>query len=294
MKIAFITYSGDIKYSPANGFSENTDLIPFLKNKGLNVTEEVWDDPAVDWKSYDVAILKSPWDYHQKLDSFKAWLKRISQLDVRLFNDYNTVSWNLDKRYLKEIADAGLDIIASIFLDAGLKVDLDSLFENLSSDKIIIKPCVSGGSNNTFVVDLNYSPELAETIQNLASNTDLVAQPFLEEINDGEWSLHFFNGTYSHTILKKPAPGDFRVQQMFGGTIEVPYVDTNLIGKAEAYVSKFAKDTLYARVDGVFVNGSFQLMELELIEPFLYLAYDAGAVDRYYNAVLEKLVTLNI
>ena len=289
MKIAYITYSGTPSYTAAYNFSEVHDLIPFLQGKGLDIQPEIWDDPTVDWSRYQVALLKMPWDYHRKFEAFKQWLDHLESLHIRLLNNYDTVRWNFDKHYLQEIIASGLPVIPSIFMDRGWTGNLMDLFKQCGSEKIIIKPCVSGGSNNTHVLTKTYSPAQEELILALAGQTDLLAQPFVEEITEGEWSFLFLNGMYSHTILKKPKAGDFRVQQAYGGTIEPVFPEQQLIDTAAAYVAAFAGNTLYARVDGVLINSVFRLMELELIEPFLYLSYDPNAAERYYQAILQHL-----
>jgi len=111
----------------------------------------------------------------------------------------------------------------------------------------------------------------------------------MEEVQDGEWSFVFFNNTYSHTIIKKPKAGDFRVQQIYGGSIMPVDPPPSYIESAATYLEQFAKHALYARVDGLMVKGRFMLMELELIEPFLYLSYSEGAVERYHKALEEQL-----
>ena len=289
MKIAFITYNGQVKYSAANGFDEIQDLLPFLQGKGLDIRAEIWDDPAVDWSKYEVALLRMPWDYTEKLAAFREWLDKIEDLGIRLLNDYETVRWNIDKRYLGEIAAAGFDVIPSVFLNEDWDGNAAGLFEALQCTELILKPCVSAGSRNTIRLtrsDLEQSDNHPYT---LPTSEPYIAQPFMAEINAGEWSFTFFNGQHSHTVLKKPQQGDFRVQQFFGGTIELIYPDQGQIDKAASYLAAFAPQALYARVDGVMVDGSFVLMELELIEPFLYLAYDPASAERYYEAISAQL-----
>ncbi|WP_288446117.1 hypothetical protein [uncultured Chryseobacterium sp.] len=289
MKIAYITYSGALKYAKANGFNENEDLLPFLRNRGFDITSEIWDDPQVDWTKYDVALLKTPWDYHQKFEQFDRWLDQLESINVKLLNDYKVVRWNMDKHYLQEVEQSGFEIIPSIFLTKGWKEDLSPFFAKLDTDKLILKPCISGGSRNTIVLDKHNTDRDSETVVKLLKEGDYIVQPMMSQIQDGEWSFIFLGGKYSHTIIKKPKEGDFRVQQIFGGTIEPISPDQRNIAEAEKYISKYAKDTLYARVDGLMVNGRFMLMELELVEPFLYLSYHPDAVDRYYAALKEKL-----
>ncbi len=114
-----------------------------------------------------------------------------------------------------------------------------------------------------------------------------MAQPFMPEIADGEWSYLFFNGKFSHSLLKKPAEGDFRVQHYHGGTISKVAASPEQIKSAGLYVEKFATDTLYARVDGIHRNGELYLMELELIEPYLFLNTAPEAFHNYYVALIE-------
>lgn len=289
MKIAYITYAGDIRYSAANGFNEYNDTLPFLQNKGLDIESVIWDDPAVDWTRYDIALLKTPWDYHQKIDAFKAWLDKMESLNIRLLNDYKTVRWNLDKHYLKEIIADGFDVIPSSFLDQGWKGDLLPVFDELKTTAIIIKPCVSGGSKNTIVVNKHEIAANYDRVVALLSDGDYIVQPLMNEVQNGEWSYTFFNGQYSHTILKKPKAGDFRVQQIYGGSIDTLYPTAEEISHAATYVARYAKDCLYARVDGLMINGHFVLMELELIEPYLYLSYGKNAVENYYQAILAQI-----
>ncbi|HEV7379044.1 MAG TPA: hypothetical protein VGN64_04575 [Dyadobacter sp.] len=289
MKIAFITYNGSVKYSGANGFDEIQDLLPFLQNKGLDIQAEIWEDPNVNWQAYDVAVLRMPWDYHQKFERFQNWLDQIESLGIKLLNSYQTVRWNIDKHYLKEIIDAGFDVIPSVYLEKEWDGNFSDLFNTLKSDQIIVKPCVSGGSRNTFKLNAETAVHHADEIVGLLQDGAYIAQPFMKEIEDGEWSFTFFNSRYSHTILKKPKTGDFRVQQFFGGTIDQMQPEQALVDRAASYLSAFADDTLYARVDGVMVDGRFVLMELELVEPFLYLAYAPDAPENFYRALQERI-----
>jgi hypothetical protein len=289
MKIAYITYSGALKYGTANNFNENEDLLPFLQHKGLDIVAEVWDDPEVNWAKYDIALLKTPWDYHEKFEQFNLWLDKIQSLKVHLLNDYEMVRWNMDKHYLSEVAEAGFDIIPSIFIKKGWNDDLKPFFEQLGADQLIIKPCISGGSKNTLILDKSIADENKSQVVELVSGADFILQPLMPQIQEGEWSFIFFNGIYSHTIIKKPKAGDFRVQQIFGGTIEEAFPEQAYIDIAGTLASTFAPNSLYARVDGLMVNGKFMLLDLELIEPFLYLSYHEQAVERYYQALLEQV-----
>ena len=275
MKIALVTYQDNGKYSLINVTNEDDLLLDFLKSKGYQVTKEIWNDAAVKWEEYDFLILKSPWDYFDLIEDFYTWLAKLEDKKVRLFNPISIVKWNADKHYLQEIERAGLKVTPSAFLTQGEQINLSNYFELFNTEQLIIKPCVSGGSKNTFKVTPTNVDEISNTIIQLIKNEDFIIQPFLKEIEDqGEWSFLFFNG-------------NFRVQASFGGTVRPQNAPSNYLASAQLYVDQFAKNCLYARVDGTIINEEFYLMELELIEPFLFLAEHKDSLTNYYEALKQ-------
>ncbi len=290
MKIALITYLDKGAYDTTTVESEDDKLLYFLKEKGLTIDLVIWNNPHINWEDYQVAILKSPWDYFDLIEDFYTWLDLLVTKKVKLLNPINVVRWNSDKRYLKEIEAAGLKIIPSIFINKQNRVSLKHFFDEFNTDKLIVKPCISGGAKNTFKVTIDHVEAVNHQLNHLLQEEDFIIQPFLPEIlESGEWSFIFFNGTYSHSLIKRAKPGDFRVQPAHGGSVHPQNPDHDLIAMAQQYVDLFAKTCLYARVDGTFVNGDFLLMELELIEPFLFLNTAPENYDRYYEA-LKKLM----
>ncbi|WP_316796770.1 hypothetical protein [Pedobacter agri] len=290
MKIALVTYLDQGKYDTETVESEDEKLLLFLQNKGLNIDKVIWNDPTINWDNYELAILKSPWDYFDLIKDFHQWLNILEEKSIRLLNPINTVRWNTDKHYLKEIQDAGLSITPSIFLNKFDEICFDRFFKEFDTRKLIVKPCISGGAKNTFKVTDANKKEVAKKLPQLIQEEDFIMQPFLPEILEkGEWSFIFFNGSYSHSLIKQAKAGDFRVQPAHGGTVHPQNPSQNLIDTAAEYVNQFAKDCLYARVDGTFVNNNFLLMELELIEPFLFLNTDQQNYDRYYKALQELI-----
>ena len=288
-QIALVTYKDAGKYTGVSE-EENARLHQFLTQKGLQVTLEVWDDPAVDWGKYELVLLKSPWDYFDKIDTFYTWLNRLEELQVRVLNPISIVRWNADKRYLVELQEKGERVVPTLWLEQGSRLDVASVFERLQSDKIIVKPAVSGGAKNTFALTPQEAEARAESINSLLQQESFLAQPFIPEIQSkGEWSFLFFNGEYSHAVLKTAKAGDFRVQHFFGGTIHTPEPPAHLLEAAHNLVDKYAQGCLYARVDGIERAGELVLMELELIEPFLFMATSEGAIERYYDALAAQL-----
>ncbi len=289
MKIAYVLYQNQGSYHP-DLEAENNGLLQFLRRKGLDVHPEIWDDPHVDWAGYPLAILKAPWDYFDKIDRFYAWLDRLERLGVRLLNPAPRVRWNADKHYLADIASSDLPVTPGVFLERGTPADLTRYFEHFDTGRLIVKPCVSGGSKNTFAFGPAEAPAVAEKLRALLPQEAFLVQPFIPQIEEeGEWSLLFFNGRFSHALLKKPVAGDFRVQQHFGGTIHVSTPPAGLLAQATRYVTQFAPGCLYTRVDGVRARGAFLLMELEIIEPFLYLLTHPEGYGNYYRALVEMV-----
>lgn len=290
MKIALITYHDTGAYDTDTVESEDDKLLDFLRAKGLDIDMLIWNDMSINWDDYQVAILKSPWDYFDLIDDFYNWLDVLEQKNIKLLNPIDIVRWNADKHYLLEIEKAGLKIIPSYFASRGEEIDLSSFFEKFKTQKLIVKPCISGGAKNTFKVDLENVDEVNQKLDLLIKEEDFIIQPFLPEvIEKGEWSFIFFNGVYSHSLIKQAKKGDFRVQPAHGGSVHPQQPDEALIRIAGAYVDQFAKNCLYARVDGAFLNDRFLLMELELIEPFLFLNTHPDNYERYYEA-LKALV----
>ncbi|QHT71601.1 hypothetical protein GXP67_35510 [Rhodocytophaga rosea] len=289
MKIAFVTYQDQGKYV-SSVENEDEKLLAFLQNKGHSIEFAIWNDPTVDWQQYDLAIVKSPWDYFDNIGLFYQWLDTLKSLQVRLLNPYETVRWNADKHYLLDIAQAGLPITSSLFIEKGWKAELPALFDKMRAEKLIIKPCVSGGAKHTYAFTRNEATQLSSVIDQLLTHEAFLVQPFLPEIEtQGEWSFVFFHGKFSHCLLKKAKPGDFRVQHYLGGTIHTGDVPDQLLEQAARFVGKFAGNCLYARVDGVVIHDEFVLMELELIEPFLFLFTHSQSYENYYRALQELL-----
>ncbi|MES2653816.1 MAG: hypothetical protein V4663_18910 [Bacteroidota bacterium] len=289
MNIALVTYNDQGTYSTLIE-NEDDQLINYLQNKGLTIEKAIWNNPNVVWEEYDLAIIKSPWDYFNLIEDFYQWLNDLEVKNIKLLNPIATVKWNADKHYLQDIEDAGLRIAKCIFLEKGKQVKLKEYFEKLNAKKLIVKPAVSGGSKNTFKITSENVEEVNHQLNTLLIGEDFILQPFLKEIEEnGEWSLLFFGGKFSHALLKKAKTGDFRVQHVFGGTVHPQEPSKELIATAQQYVDQFAKNCLYARVDGVIVDGHFLLMELELIEPFLFLDTNKESLANYYQA-LKKLL----
>ena len=295
LNIALVTCESlaQAQYAASNIDDEDSLLTRYLQEQGHHVEVHIWSNPDVNWQSYDLVLLKSPWDYFDRVQELYAWLDRIEQEGVRMLNPVATVRWNADKQYLLDLERQGVRIAPTYWLPRGTSFEAETVFEALHTDRLVVKPAVSGGAKNTFDLNLTEAQRRASELTALLQTENFLAQPFLPQIqSQGEWSLIYLGGQYSHCVLKTPKSGDFRVQHYLGGGIESREAPAHLRHIADDIVQRFAADCLYARVDGVEVNGEFLLMELELIEPFLYLDTAENSFARYEAGVKDLAARL--
>lgn len=294
LKVALITCS-DMGDFSNNVESEDDQVIRFFNEQGLDIKFEVWNDPAVEWKDFDALLLKTPWDYFDLPEKFDEWLQKIEDAGIPIFNSVNTIRWNADKIYLQDVHDAGFNIVPTLWLNKNSSFEAEALYEEVRSERLIIKPRISGGSKHTYAIKREESAAWKNKIDGLLQQEDYMVQPFISEIESkGEWSLLFFNGQFSHSVLKTAKPGDFRVQHYLGGTIHAIEAPDSIKSCAQEIVDAFAADSLYARVDGIEIDGQLMLMELELIEPFLFLFTHPDAMRNYYNAFMKKMQEMQV
>jgi glutathione synthase/RimK-type ligase-like ATP-grasp enzyme len=289
MRIAVITYEARGSYATENIQDEDKILEEILTELDLDFCFEVWSDTNVLWSSYTHLLMKSPWDYFDRYPEFLAWCQKIKNLGIPVINDIDTVIRNSNKRYLQDIENHGFPIVPTIFHSKNTMPDIESCFGIFGTEEMVIKPTVSGGAKNTLKIQKESWESNREQIQNLLASEDFMLQPYVKEVAEvGEISYLYFNGKFSHAVLKSAKSGEFRVQHFFGGKI-LP-VDPTLIELVyiQKIIDEFAADTLYARVDGVWIKGVFYLMELELIEPYLFIFTAKEARENYKNAIRER------
>lgn len=228
-------------------------------------------------------------------ERFVAWIRGCAQAGVRLWNKSDVVLRNMDKRYLLALADKGVAVVPTVRLASSQEISLRDVLENSNWNDAVIKPAISAAAFQTWRTSLaTAEADEMRFVEQLRSR-DLLVQPYLPEVaSGGEWSLMFFGGQYSHAVLKRPAAGDFRVQREFGGISVPTHPATALIRDAEFALATIGQELLYARVDGIEQNGRLILMELELIEPFLFLSSSSSAAERFANAILRLLITQNV
>jgi glutathione synthase/RimK-type ligase-like ATP-grasp enzyme len=259
-------------------------LLEALGREGVDAVLAVWDDPTVAWDRFDLVVVRSTWDYAPRRAQFLDWARSVA----RLANPYPVIEYSSDKHYLSDLAARGHAVVATQFIDVGD----EAVFPDVD---FVVKPCVGAGS-----IDADrYRPDELERatshVERLhASGRDAMVQPYVDSVDtDGERALVFIDGSFSHAMTKAAmlnvAPDErdwlFRREQMSRAT-----------GEPEALV--FAQrvleglefdELLYARVDLVRTRGGWAVMELELVEPSLFLSYDEASPSRLARAIKARL-----
>lgn len=260
-----------------------------LRRRGVAVEAAVWD-ADVEWRRYDAVIVRSCWDYHLRPGAFLDWVGTLERAAIPLWNPARLLRWNLDKAYLGDLAARGIPVAPTVFLSKGVEANLGQILEREGFREAVVKPAISASGFDTF----RTSPERAtldqaRLLQGLSRGSVLI-QRFLPEICDsGEWSFTFFAGAYSHAFLKVPRSGEFRVQKEYGGSALPKDPPPSLLAAASDVLRAVTEPWLYARVDGIEASGALVVMELEMIEPWLFLQCDPRAADRFAEAICGVL-----
>lgn len=281
--VAFATYAGGPGLT-----AEDALAAAALSNLGIRVSAAVWDDPSVDWHSHDLVIVRSTWDYHRKVERYRDWIRGFETSPGRLWNPHAVLLGNLDKRYLVDLARRGYGVVPTRFVDAGAQASLAALIEQSGWDDVVLKPAISGGADGAWRTGRTAAAADEERFREASGGQALLMQPLMPEVAaEGEWSLVFFHREYSHAALKRPAAGEFRVQERHGGSHRAAEPSPGLVAQARAFLDAIDGPLLYARVDGVVREGRFLLMELEVTEPALYLGCHPDAPARFARAILS-------
>jgi glutathione synthase/RimK-type ligase-like ATP-grasp enzyme len=281
-RIAFLTMDS------LDGFISYDALVAdCLAARGIAVENVSWRSSTANWDDYDVVIIRSPWDYQHSVNEFIAVLEDIDASDAVLWNPIDVVRWNVRKTYLQELHDHGITIVPTRFVESPVASQIREMFDVFESDEIVIKPVVGANANDTFWLRPDSLTDLLQQIEALYQGRLALLQPFIQSVVEyGETSHIFFDGQHSHSVLKTPKAGDFRVQEEHGSRIQLLQPDAAIIECAKRALQAVPQHTLYGRVDLVELsNGQQAVMELELIEPSLYLTYDADSAERFADAI---------
>ena len=263
-------------------------LIEPLRALGFAAGPAVWSDPGFAWSECDAVVLRSCWDYHLRLAEFLHWIESLERAGVRLWNSPQMVRRNANKTYLRDLEKRGVAIVPTFWPEQ--QMDLREALASLGWDRAVIKPRVSATAYRTMLISAQDTAEAQVLLNELLAGPGVMVQRFMDAIQTrGEWSLIFFAGEFSHAVIKTPKAGDFRVQHDFGGAERDAEPPSAVREAATRAIAALEDVPLYARVDGVESGGQFLLMELELIEPALFLSTSLGAAERLTKAIAGRL-----
>lgn len=257
-----------------------------LESRGLSVHRTHWDDPEYDWSSTQYALFRTTWDYFERYPEFSAWMAH-AEKHTRLINPPDIIRWNLDKRYLLDLEERHVHLPPTRAIQKNTTSSLLELILASGWEECILKPVISGAARHTYRITPANAAQHEDIFRRLIAEEHLLLQEFQHHIlSEGELSLMVFGGEYSHAVRKRARKGDFRVQDDHGGTVHAHTTTPEEIRFAVAAVAACPRPPCYARVDIVKDNtGQLSLVELELVEPELWLREDARAARRLADAV---------
>ena len=256
-----------------------------LNDLGWEVSTVSWRQADIPWDRFAAVVIRSTWDYWNDVPAFLEVLARIDR-ETRLANPLDLVHWNLAKTYMQDLEGNGIGIVPTTWPDHVEVSSFPAFFDRMRCEDLVIKPVVGANGEDAYRVARSESAERLARISEVFHGRDAMIQRFMPEIvTEGEYSLFFFNGDFSHAILKVPAESEFRSQEERGAEILGVQPEEKLLQRGREALSSLSSVPLYARADFVRDGQDFVVMELELIEPSMYLRTDSTAPGRFAKAI---------
>jgi glutathione synthase/RimK-type ligase-like ATP-grasp enzyme len=270
-------------------YADDRYLLEALSQRGLSVTPAVWEDPHALWEECGLCIIRSTWDYSYRRDQYLAWTERVART-THLWNPPSVVRWNTHKRYLAELADANVVTVPTVCLSAGTDVRLEELLRGRGWSDVVIKAAVAQTGRYAVRIRAEETARGQAHLDRLLPHEDMLVQPWVPAAAEGETSLVFIDGEFTHAVKKRAAGGEFLVHHDYGGTVRPTRPRPAQLELAERALAGVSERLRYGRVDLVADrNGDPMLMELELVEPELFFRYSQAAVERLVNAIERDL-----
>lgn len=266
-------------------------LASALEKEGLRTQLRNWEEFDIAKDPTHSVLFRSTWGYFEKIKEFKNFLKTIDRSSCLSWNSVSQIRWNLHKKYLLELAKKSIPVVRTKLIETDQMIDLRAIAESMETQSFVIKPAINAGGYNTLHIDLGSN--FADAVDQIKSKNlgSLLVQPFIPSIaNEGEYSLIFIDGQLSHSVLKRPQSGEFRIQEQHGGTTEKCATPPEALRLAKQIFACLDEEPFYARVDLARIEGShFLLMELELIEPHLWMTLEPNSCQLFVNAITKNL-----
>jgi len=286
--------------SSANVWAGEADDVPLhdeLRRLGAVVSNPAWDDPSMDWGDFDLCLLRTTWDYHERREEFLRWARRVSQV-TQLHNPLAVIEWNSVKTYLQDLESVGLPIAPTLWLCRGEEVDLGGLLSDRGWRRGFLKPEVGACASQTlpFNMDAQGIAVAQAHLDEELAGAGFLVQPFLESVgSEGEYSVIFIDGELTHCVRKVPVPGDYRVMDEYGASDSLVTLDQHDLSLArrvyEACERRFegGRGLLYCRVDFLRDgDGALVINEVELVEPSLFFRHCEPAAVRFAERLVDR------
>ncbi|CAN5371604.1 hypothetical protein BH23ACT6_BH23ACT6_11770 [soil metagenome] len=264
-------------------------LASALRERGAQVTPAVWDGADIDWAAYDLVVVRSTWDYAMRRPAYLAWAEQVATVS-RLLNAPDLLTWNTDKRYLHDLAHAGVPIVPSQFIDPGECVEHDWLHT-----EHVVKPSVSAGSKDTLRLGAEENERSRAHLRDiLASGRTALVQPYLADVDTaGETAMLFCDAEFSHAMCKGAIleRGAGLVEGLFAPEVITPRTPSDAemaLGRAAMAAIPGDEPPLYARIDALPSPDGPVVLEIELTEPSMFFEYADGSAGRFADAILAR------
>ena len=274
MKVAYVTCD-----NPVARFDDEREIVlGAWLGAGIEGTTLAWDDPGADWSSFDAVVVRSAWDYTERRDDFTAWARRVEQV-TRLFNPASVLEWNTDKTYLRGL---GVPTVPTHWAEPGTDAELPHW------EEYVVKPAISSGARDT-VRTADRDLAEAHVAKLVAAGRTAMVQPYVEAVeHEGELSLLYFGGEFSHAVRRHPMLTETAIDEANRARLRDP--DDDQFALAELVLNKVGERLLYARIDLVRMpDGEPVLMELEAAEPYLFLRYELDAPDLFARVLADSI-----
>ncbi|MBS1956515.1 MAG: hypothetical protein JST89_20170 [Cyanobacteria bacterium SZAS-4] len=255
-----------------------------LERRGFRCAIADWRDQTIDWANAGICVLRSTWDYHLHYEEFLAWLTKVSS-QTTLWNDCELVRWNSNKRYLLDLEKASIPIVPTVLFERSKPVHVDAVLDQHGWTKGILKPVVGLSTFGVRKIERSQT-DIQAHLDGMLETSDVLLQPFIDTVHErGERALVFLGGEYSHTI-RKSAFQPLAQAGEAGETLE--HADEAELQLARQVLAEVKKPVAFARVDLIRdASGRDLLMELELVEPSLYLNMFPQAVSKFADTLCQ-------
>jgi hypothetical protein len=289
MDVALVTCSE----WPRLGHSDDF-LLRALVARDIDACACAWNDPTMDWSRPLVSVIRSPWDYYRQPEVFLKWAQQVSQLHT-LWNPSQLLHWCTHKRYLRELEERGIPIIPTLWCDQGSSVDLAQVMRERGWSEVVLKPAVSGNGYGTILINEDTAATEGQLyLDHMSSLQDMLIQPFFSNVlSRGERSIVVIDGKVTHAVVRSPIRGvaqmpDHEATELPENSLVTPLKEE--VQLAYKVIDLLPAPTLFARVD--LVNdeeGRPHLMEVELVDPRLWLEWVPEAVERFADAIAREV-----